>query len=144
MNYEKLIPVYLLIILRLIEFSTERSTWKLLLLIYHFPMAHMANLCLFANLPCPSLLHSILSLLNSRVNLKQFRITTRWYITSVSFDLTYHFPDLHHIRQSETLGRKYSNVNLLNKYKYMIIPIPISFSGSKMNNCFKKSWIWNY
>ncbi len=26
----------------------------------------------------------------------------------------------------------------------MIIPMPISFSGSKMNTFVKKSWIWNY
>ncbi len=42
-------------------------------------------------------------------------IKTRWGITSVSFGLTCHFPDLHHIHENsaETLGLKYSIVNLL-------------------------------
>ncbi len=45
----------------------------------------------------------------------QFRIKTRSGITSVSFDLKYHFPDLHHIhdKSAKTLGCKYSIVNLL-------------------------------
>ncbi len=50
-----------------------------------------------------------------RVNVRQFRIKTRWGITNVSFGLKYHFPDLHHIHENsaETLGSKYSIVNLL-------------------------------
>ncbi len=49
-----------------------------------------------------------------RVNVRQFRIKTRWGITSVSFSLKYHFPDLHHIHENsaETLSHKYSIVNL--------------------------------
>ncbi len=64
-----------------------------------------------------------------------FRIKTIWDITSVSFGLTYHFADLHHIHENhaETLGCKYSIVNLLKNTKNMIIPMPISFSGSKIN-----------
>ncbi len=54
-----------------------------------------------------------------RVNVRQFRIKTRWGVTSVSFGLTYHFPDLHHIHEKsvETLVRKYSIVNLLKNTK---------------------------
>ncbi len=54
-----------------------------------------------------------------RLNMSQFRINTRWGITSVSFSLTYHFPDLHHIHENSTepLGRKYSIVNLLKNIK---------------------------
>ncbi len=54
-----------------------------------------------------------------RVNVRQFRIKTRWEITSVSFSLTCHFPDLHRIHKNsaETLGCKYSIVNLLKKKK---------------------------
>ncbi len=64
--------------------------------------------------------------------MRQFRIKTRWGITSVSFSFTHLFPDLHHIHENsaETLGPKYSIVNLI---KAMIIPMPISLSGSKMN-----------
>ncbi len=54
-----------------------------------------------------------------RVNVRQFRIKTRWHITSVSFALTYHFPDLYQIHENsgETLGPKYSIVNLLKNIK---------------------------
>ncbi len=54
-----------------------------------------------------------------RVNVRQFGIKTRWGITSVSFGLTYHSPDLHHIHENtaETLGLKYSIVNLLKNTK---------------------------
>ncbi len=50
-----------------------------------------------------------------RINVRHFRIKTRWGITSVSFGLTYHFPDLYHMHENsaETLGIKYSIVNLL-------------------------------
>ncbi len=77
--------------------------------------------------------------------MKQFRIKTKWGIASVSFGFTNHFPDLHHIHENsaDTLGPKYSNVNLL-KNTNMIIPTPISFSGSKMNTFVKKSFFWNY
>ncbi len=53
------------------------------------------------------------------VNMKQFRIKIRWGIRSVSFGLTYHSPDLHHIHENsaETLGPKYSIVNLLKNTK---------------------------
>ncbi len=55
-----------------------------------------------------------MKLTSLRVNVRQFRIKTRWGITGVSFGLTYHFPDLHHLREksAETLGRKYSIFNL--------------------------------
>ncbi len=48
------------------------------------------------------------------VNVRQFKIKTRWGITIVAFGLTYHFPDLHHIHENyaETLCPKYSIVNL--------------------------------
>ncbi len=51
--------------------------------------------------------------------MRQFRIKTRWGITSVSFGLIYHFPDLHHIHENsaETLGSKYSIVNVLKNTK---------------------------
>ncbi len=58
--------------------------------------------------------------LSFRLNVRQFRIKTRWGITSVSLGLTYHFPDLHHIHENsaETLGGKYSIINLLKNTKY--------------------------
>ncbi len=64
------------------------------------------------------------------VNVRQFRIKTRWGITIVSFDLTYHFPDLHHTHKNsaEIVCPKYSIVNLLKNTIYMSIPMPISFS----------------
>ncbi len=54
-----------------------------------------------------------------RIHLKQFKIKTRWGITSVSFGLTYHFPDFHHIHENsaETLVRKHIIVNLLKNTK---------------------------
>ncbi len=56
---------------------------------------------------------------NLRVNVRQFRIKTRWGITSVCFGLTYHFSDLHYIHENtaETVGPKYSIVNLLKNTK---------------------------
>ncbi len=52
--------------------------------------------------------------------MRQFRITTRWGKTSVSFGLTYYCPDLHHIHENSaiTLGTKYNIVNLLKLQKY--------------------------
>ncbi len=75
-----------------------------------------------------------------RVNVRQFRIKTRQCITSVCFGLTYHFPDLHQIHENsaETLGCKYSIANLLKNSKNMFIPIPISFSGSKIKTLLLK------
>ncbi len=54
-----------------------------------------------------------------RVKLRQFKIKTRLGITSVSFSLTYHFPDLHYIHENgaESLVHKYSIVNLLKNTK---------------------------
>ncbi len=48
------------------------------------------------------------------VNVRLFRIKTRWGITSVSFRLTNLFPDLHHRHENstETLGSKYGIVNI--------------------------------
>ncbi len=42
-----------------------------------------------------------------RINIRQFRIKTRWGITSVYFGLTYHFPDLHHIHENQTSANNY-------------------------------------
>ncbi len=74
-----------------------------------------------------------------RVNVRQFRIKTRWSITSVSFGLIYHFPDLHHIHENsaETLGHKYSIVNLLKNTKIW------SFL-CQYPSLAQRSSIWNY
>ncbi len=66
--------------------------------------------------------------------MRQFRIKTRWGITTVSFGLTYHFPDLHHMHENsaETTGPKCrQHYQFTQKYKNMIIHIPILFSGSR-------------
>ncbi len=47
--------------------------------------------------------------------------------TSVPFGLTYHFPNLHHMRHTN-----YSIVNLHKNIKYMIICISISFCGANI------------
>ncbi len=49
-----------------------------------------------------------------------------------------------HENSADTLGPKYIIVNLLKNTKNMIIPMPISFSGSKMNTFVKTSCICNY
>ncbi len=73
-----------------------------------------------------------------RVNMRQFRMKIRCGIASVSFGFTFHFTDLHHIHESssETFRCIYSIVNLPEPTKHMIIPMPISFSGSQMNTFF--------
>ncbi len=84
------------------------------------------NVLLFKHIKCSYSfyddVHRLIWIFNSlclRVNVRQFRTKTKWGITSVSFGLTYHFPDLHHIHENsaETLGHKYSIVNLLKNTK---------------------------
>ncbi len=44
-----------------------------------------------------------------------------------------------YMNSAETLGPKYSIVSLLTNTKYMVIPMPISFSGAKINTFVKKN-----
>ncbi len=80
-----------------------------------------------------------------RVNVRQFRIKTRCGITSVSFGITNHFPDLHHIHENsaDTLALN-TTLSIYLKYQIMINRITISFSDAKKNTFVKKSSIWNY